>query len=373
MNENHQLQEILGHLRALVSFDTQNPPRHIDASSPIFEYLREQLEGFEIEVTDLGEGCVSLLATRGTPKLLMNCHVDTVPANPSWRRDPHDLLVDDGIATGLGACDIKGAAACMLAAAQRTDGDIALLFTSDEEAGSSRCVRAFVEGARTQQLDYDLVLVAEPTECQAILEHRGIMTYSGEFNGVPGHAAQPRALVDSAIHEATRWTARAVDFASEQLENADYKGLEGIAFNIGRIEGGTKPNMIAASTKMRWGIRPLPSQEPRELAEQICQLAERPWRVQWTPGFYGPTLPAPLDGKPGSERVAKLEEMVGELNLSVGDPVNFWTEASIFSEGGFDAFVCGPGNIEQAHAAGEWVSLNDLHQAYEIYCSLMSR
>src|SRR5512135_1003028 len=132
------LASTLEHLRALVACDTQNPPRAISTDG-IFEYARSQLVGFNWSVTDHGAGAVSFFAVRGAPRILFNVHLDTVPASPTWTRDPFDLLVTDRHAIGLGACDIKGAAAALLTAAARTQGDMALLFTSDEEGNDARC------------------------------------------------------------------------------------------------------------------------------------------------------------------------------------------------------------------------------------------
>ena len=138
------LPSILALLERLVAFDTRNPPRAIGKEG-LFAFLAESLgPGFTCSLTDLGDGCVSLLAVRGAPALLFNVHVDTVPRDPGWARDPFALQVDGDRVVGLGACDIKGAAACLVEAARRTTGDVALLFTSDEEAGSSRCVRSFL-------------------------------------------------------------------------------------------------------------------------------------------------------------------------------------------------------------------------------------
>ncbi|MDE2315577.1 MAG: M20/M25/M40 family metallo-hydrolase, partial [Xanthomonadaceae bacterium] len=121
---NPLLLSTLEHLKALVSFDTRNPPRAITTGG-IFDYVRAQLPGFAITVTDHGAGAVSLHAVRGQPKLLFNVHLDTVPDSPAWTANPHELRVTDDRAIGLGACDIKGAAAALLAVANVSDGDMA--------------------------------------------------------------------------------------------------------------------------------------------------------------------------------------------------------------------------------------------------------
>lgn len=354
------LQSTLDHLRELVACDTQNPPRDI-ANSGLMGYLREQLATFDLEFEDHGEGCQSLLAVRGEPRVLFNFHVDTVPASNAWQTDPFELVVDEERAVGLGACDIKGASACMLAAVEAADGDVALLFTSDEEAGSSRCVREFLKRTR----DFDAVVVAEPTRAEAVLEHRGISTCTGTFYGVPGHASERRALADSAVHKAVRWAQAALEYAERNEETA-YRGLSGLRFNLGVLEGGIKPNIIAPEATVRFGFRPLPNQDSDAVMDDFHALAPSDCEVDWAPGFYGPTLPAEAGDATGARQLA------GELGIPVGDPVDFWTEASLFSEAGFTALVYGPGDIAQAHTAGEWVSLQELELVAETYRRLLN-
>ncbi|MEO7329816.1 MAG: acetylornithine deacetylase [Minicystis sp.] len=353
---------ILPLLERLVAFDTRNPPRALGKEG-IFPFLAEALgPAFSCTLTDLGDGCLSLLAVRGTPSLLFNVHIDTVPADPGWTRNPLDLLVENDRAIGLGAADIKGAAACLLVAAQRTRGDAALLFSSDEEAGTSRCIKAFLD----EKHPFTRVVVAEPTRCQAILEHRGIASCMGRFNGLGGHASAPRALVDSAVHEATRWAAQALSFA-EESERAHYKALSGIRFNLGIFQGGTKSNMIAAETLVRFGVRPLPDQDPQTLLASLTALAQRPGRVSWEPTFIASPLPAAGVHGSVTARVEESAALARELALSLGEPVDFWTEAALFSERGIPALVYGPGDIAQAHTAGEWVRLEELGQAEATY------
>ena len=112
------LPDVLRHLENLVAFDTRNPPRLIGTGG-IFDYLRAQLPGFRCEVVDHGDGAVSLLAVRGNPRRVFNVHLDTVPSSEAWSADPHVLRVTHDRAIGLGACDIKGAAAALVAAAMR--------------------------------------------------------------------------------------------------------------------------------------------------------------------------------------------------------------------------------------------------------------
>jgi acetylornithine deacetylase len=355
------LRATLAHLEWLVRSPTENPPKRINESG-ILERLATELRGFDVRLTDEGAGSVNLFARRGNPRLLFNFHLDTVPAASGWNGSPFELRVADGKAFGLGACDIKGAAAAMLAAVQSTTADVALLFSTDEEAGPGRCVTAFLKEGMT----FDGVIVAEPTRGKAVLAHRGIGTASGVFSGIAGHASRASALTESAIHEAIRW-ANATLLHAERVAGEDHRtGLPGIRFNLGRIEGGNKPNVVAAEARVRFGVRPPPGRPVDEVIRELESLAPNAHRVAWETGFLGPTLPAL------SRDTSRAEALAAKLAIPKGEPVDFWTEAALFSAAGHDAIVFGPGDIAQAHACDEWVDLTELAHAASIYRRILT-
>jgi acetylornithine deacetylase len=354
----------LTHLRALVGFDTRNPPRRIGTAG-IFEYLRAKLPGFEFELSDHGAGAVSLLARRGQGTRVFNVHLDTVPASPGWSADPHVLRVDGERAIGLGACDTKGAAACLLAAAERSDGPVAVLFSSDEEANDARCIAAFLATDR----GFREAIVAEPTQAQAVLAHRGISSARIAFRGIAGHASSPDALEQSAVHQAMRWGAAALQQVAAQ-SHARFGGLTGLRFNIGRVEGGIKGNVVAPSCEARFNFRPLPSMDSEALHEAFRACADASSLEAYEASFRGPSLPAGDIAQAEQRRLA-ARDLADELGLPIGNAVDFWTEASLFSAAGYTAFVYGPGDIAQAHAADEWVALSQLDEVAAAYLRIM--
>lgn len=357
-------EQILSHLERLVAFDTRNPPRRIDEGG-IFAYCASQLAGFDVRIRDHGAGSVSLFATRGTPRVLVNVHLDTVPSSPAWSADPHQLRVIGERAIGLGACDIKGAAAALLAVVQEVPGDIALLFTSDEEANDARGVAAFL----AERHAFDAVLVAEPTLCEAVLAHRGISSVLLNFSGHAGHASGANAMLDSALHQAVRFSNGLLDRVDAD-RSLRFGGLTGLRLNIGRIEGGIKANMIAPTTELRFGFRPLPSQDIERLHADFRALLPVKERAVYQETFRGPSLPSG-DVATAEERRLAARDLADALGLPIGNAVDFWTEASLFSQAGYVAIVFGPGDIAQAHTADEWVALEQLERAATHYAKVI--
>jgi acetylornithine deacetylase len=296
--------------------------------------------------------------------VLFNVHMDTVPATPTWTRDPFALEVADGRATALGACDIKGAAAALLTAAANTRGDMAMLLTSDEEANDARCVAGFL----SQRREFDAVVVAEPTRCEAVLAHRGISSVRARFAGRAGHASADAALADSAVHQAMRWGSAALA-GVERMQHERFGGLTGLRFNIGRIEGGIKANVIAPSAEVRFGFRPLPSMDTDALLAEFRACAEPP-AAEFEETFRGPPLPAG-DVAAAERRRLAARDFADAHAVPVGNAVDFWTEASLFSQAGYTAIVLGSGDIAQAHSADEYVELAQLRKITEIYMNII--
>jgi acetylornithine deacetylase len=253
----------------------------------------------------------------------------------------------------------------LLAAAQCTQGDAAFLFTSDEEANDPRCIRAFLA------IDHRFkeAIIAEPTRCEAVLAHRGIASVQMRFRGTAGHASDANAMEASALHQAVRWSGRALDFVASEAHH-HFGGLTGLRFNIGRIEGGIKANVIAPAAELRFGFRPLPSQDIDALHETFRGFADPSVLAHYEETFRGPSLPAG-DSACAEDRRLQARDLAAALGLPIGNAVDFWTEAALFSQAGLTAIVYGPGDIAQAHSADEWVLLEDLNTAAATYRRLL--
>ncbi|MFI4959232.1 MAG: M20/M25/M40 family metallo-hydrolase, partial [Lysobacterales bacterium] len=137
------------------------------------------------------------------------------------------------------------------------------------------------------------------------------------------------------------------------------------------IEGGIKANMIAPTAEVRFGFRPLPTMDPDQLLMRFRSLVE-PRPMEFSETFRGASLPAGDTANAEANRLV-ARDLADELGIPVGNAVDFWTEAALFSAAGYTAFVYGPGDIAQAHSADEWVALDQLQQYAETIHRLVEK
>lgn len=361
------LDDIVDNLTFLVEQDTQNPPRDISADDPLFVDLSDYFEklGFTVDVKDLGDGHVTFYAKKGSPDVLFNAHLDTVPIDPStlseWNKKPLTITIEDGKAYGRGSCDIKGAAACLMTLA-RVAEDLAVVFTTDEEGKKACCVQSFIDNNDLSQ--FKQVVVAEPTYTQAILSHRGFLSAQVNFNGSSGHSSLPTALKNNAIHKSIKWLNEALSYSETFVTE---KNPAGLCFNIGILKGGEKSNMIAESAFVHFSARVPSDQSSSAILKNFKQLdvsKDSSWHV-----VMFPSLPAEHENSQHNKDLAT--QFCQDHQLNIGEPVDFWTEASLFSQAGLPSIVLGPGDIKQAHTVDEWVELAQLEQCYQIYADIV--
>ncbi|MGI9518456.1 MAG: acetylornithine deacetylase [Pirellulaceae bacterium] len=355
-------QQVLDLLAELIACDTQNPPRAINTDHKIFDSIRAMMgDQFGYTLTDHGRGRISLLAKRGNPRVLFNVHLDTVPAGDGWNRPPLEMTVDGDRAYGRGVCDIKGAAACLIAAVSAVDADVAILFTTDEEGSESCCVSEFCRSEHSRE--FEAVIVAEPTECQAVVGHRGYLSVSGQFAGQAGHSSQFDLLPRSANHLAAKWIVDAIERVTRLEE--DELDSQSACFNVGRIDGGIKNNVIASSCRVTWSARMPGGCDNSTILEHLTGNPSD--YVHWEATYAGAPLPT------SQEKRVAAESFCRHFELPVATDVDFFTEASIFSAAGYVSIVLGPGHIAQAHIPDEWVSIEQLERCTALYAEIMQR
>jgi acetylornithine deacetylase len=350
-------------LAELVSFDTRNPDGD---ERPLVRRLGAELRALgatSVEEADVGEHAyVYARFGAGTPQVLLNAHIDTVPANDGYTSPPHLLVRRGDRLYGLGTSDIKGAVAAILEAlaAGPVTRPVGVLFSGDEEHGGS-CIRAFLETEAARGLER--AIVCEPTSCRVGARHRGIGAATVTLEAAGGHSSRVDEMVNPIAVLAR--AAVALDDMGAELRSKGPPGFPGINLNVAALDGGIAFNVVPTRATLSFSLRPAPGAQVDDLlgeAERRVRAATSPHAIAWSVSITSPPLQA--------RDVAGFEPLLG---ARVAEPVDlpYWTEASRLCERGIDAVVFGPGSVAQAHAADEYVELAELEAARAAYARVL--
>jgi len=302
-----------------------------------------------------GSAGAYVFARWGTPRRLINAHVDTVPANAGWTRSPWQPTLANGKLYGLGACDTKAAiAATLVALAGRRPRDLGVLFSGDEEAGSA-IMHTFLATPYAKEITE--AIVCEPTARTAGIAHRGVLAGSASLEGAGGHSSKAD-FMPKPIAKLARLAVALDDLGVRRLHDGPI-GMQGLCMNVAALHGGVAFNVVPQRGQLEWSTRPFPGFDRAGYEQELAELAR-----SIDPGIQ---LATTIDHAPFQcAHPEALSALVKPFVTSIGQ-LDFWTEAALYMEHGIDAIVIGPGNIAQAHAADEFVSLDDLDWAVALF------
>jgi acetylornithine deacetylase len=356
------MSEVVELLSRLIRVDTHNPGGDEGALAQLLagELSRRGAdEVLRADVPRSGAIGAYVLARWGTPRLLLNAHIDTVPPNAGWSGDPYTprRVTVDGTerVVGLGACDTKGAIAAILSALDETrPRDLAVLFSGDEEHAGS-CMRAFVQTGHLAGVEQ--AIVCEPTSCRAGTRHRGMLALEAQLDGHGGHSSRADEL-PAPLAELARLATAWADWGISQRPLGP-EGFRGMCLNIAQLDGGIAFNVVPDGARLTMSVRPPPGGDMRAVRETLAAMARA-----LVPAAR---LSAPVENPPFATRdLAAFRPWLGALCDAPVD-LAFWTEAAVLSEHGVDAVVYGPGSIAQAHAPDEWVPVAELEAARALF------
>jgi acetylornithine deacetylase len=354
---------IVDRLAELVSFDTQNPDGE---ERPLVHRLAVELGALgarSVEEVEVGDHAY-VYARFGaeSPRLVINAHLDTVPANSGYSSPPHLLVQRGDRLHGLGTADIKGAIAAVLEALARgpVNRAVGVLFSGDEERGGS-CIRAFLDSEAARGIER--AIVCEPTRCQIGVRHRGIGAATVTLRGPGGHSSLVDQLTNPVAVLAR--AAVALDEMGVAHKGKGPAGFEGIHLNVAALDGGIAFNVVPTRATLSFSLRPAPGHSVEALfteAERRVRAATAPHPISWEAVISSPPF--------ATRDLAAFAPLFG---ARLGDTVDlgFWTEAARFSERGIDAVVFGPGDVAQAHAADEFVTIAELETAHAALAAVL--
>ena len=304
------------------------------------DFLRRHLarRGFDVELVPVSDDSsgprANLLATRGTPEVVLSTHLDTVPPFFPAREDADFIY-------GRGSCDAKGIIASQVVAAERLVGegvsDFGMLFLVGEETLSdgARAANALSRGS-------NYIINGEPTDNKLAIGTKGILRLDVHARGRMAHSAYPE-LGESAVD-------KLLDILADvrRLPLPEDPVLGRSTVNIGVISGGRAANVIPDEAQAQVLFRTVNgAQELRHRLEDLLRGRCNFEFVRETPAL----------------RMEKLDGFETAVFA-------FTTDLPSLAQWG-RPLLLGPGSIRVAHTENEHVRKADLVRAVELYCRLV--
>jgi succinyl-diaminopimelate desuccinylase len=345
MNGVARAEDVVELLGRVVRAPSVNPP---GAEEAVVGVLEDYLTTRRVTTwrSDVLPGRPNLYAEvgSGSPVVLLNGHLDTVPVGDAWTRDPFGAEIDGGRLYGRGSSDMGGglvagtvALAMLAARGDELGGTVIFAATADEEVGAAGAQHA----VDVDRIRADAAIVAEPTGMEVYASTNGQLNWTVRLHGRASHSSRPH-LGHDAVADA--WGLREALVAT------------GRPYLIGQITGGTAANVVPAECVLRVDLRLGPGEtvaaaqaELARLVAEVTTEAPRPAGIEVT--LAVPPLDAACD-----ERFARTVARA----FGAGDELRhapYTTDASWFAAAGIPTVIAGPGDPEQSHTADESIEL----------------
>ncbi len=363
-------------LADLVRINSVNPAYEGGVSERgVVEYVRRffQERGVETWEQEVFPGRPNLIARipghDSRRRVVLEAHTDTVSVK-GMSIPPFEPSVSDGRLYGRGSCDTKAGLAGMMhaLASLKADGftppcEVWLAAVVDEEY-SFRGVTALCQG-----LKGDAAIVAEPTEMRLVIASKGVLRWRIHVQGRAAHSSKPKLGVNAITHMARLVLALETDHA--RLAASPHPLLGPATCSVGVIHGGVQVNFVPDTCCIEIDRRLLPGETADSVLSHyqslIDALAERHtgFEARMDPPML---IDEALSTSPESPPAKVAGSILHGLGLNP-DPcgVPFGSDASKLSRQGLPSLIFGPGSIDRAHAAVEYVELDQVAQAFEFY------
>ena len=331
------------------------------------EFLGQWLRdlGAHVEIEEILPGRPNLIARFGPmddrPRILLGPHLDTVGVE-GMTIDPFAADIRDGKMWGRGTSDTKGPMAAMLWGLQQhaallETAPVAVDFVAfmGEESGqwgSKRFAEQYAD-------DYEFAIVGEPTSLDVVHTTKGSMWATLRTTGKAAHSSQPERG-ENAVMKLARALDRIETRLSRTLAEFTHPVLGHSTLNVGVIRGGTRPNIVPDWAEAEIDIRTTPSL--RDAGGPLRVLQEE---VEVT----GVEIVEPHDNPPmetdASHPWIKRIQSVRPASSCVGAP--WFSDAAHLAARGLPSVCLGPGSIDQAHTADEFIELKALEEGAEFF------
>lgn len=308
--------------------------------------------------------------TGGGKTLLLNGHTDTVGI--AGMANPHAPHIAANRLYGRGAYDMKcGLAACMVAIAEAKKltlrGDVIFTGVMDEEYAGLGTMDV------AKKYEAHAAIVAEPTEMQLVIAHKGFVWFEVETHGVAAHGSRP----DLGIDAITKMGAVLVELDklnSQLLSHPTHPLLKSGSLHASLISGGQELSSYPEKCLLQIEQRILPGETPEIAEAQLNNILQRlaaqdpQFKFTLRRGIHRTPMETAETSPIATLIKQHAQATTHQPTKIIGAP--YWTDAATLSQAGIPSVLFGPSGAG-AHAAEEWVNLESVHHCAQIYLNVI--
>lgn len=337
-------------------------------------FQQHQIETFEQEVFPGRHNLIARVPGRSSRKIILEAHTDTVSIK-GMTIPPFDPAVRSGRLYGRGSVDTKAGLAAMMHALVAIQADAQppacetwLAAVVDEEF-TYRGVSRLCEG-----LEAEAAIVAEPTELRAVVATKGVVRLRIRVTGRAAHSSKPHLGINAVTHMSR--LVLALEQENARLSEITHPLLGSPTLNVGVIHGGVQVNLVPEDCFIEVDRRLLPGEQVHDVLSHLDAIFERLATLH--SGFHASiehplllqdeALDTPADS-PAARHASSVLLQLGLNPETCGVP--YGSDASKLFRAGVPSIVFGPGSIDQAHAAEEFVELAQVERAAEFYAQFV--
>ncbi len=360
--------------RDLIATNSENPPGR---EAEVAKVLRDHLESFGLACKSIGSSdrpnLIFYTHEDELGPLVIHGHMDTVPVGDleDWSFDPFAGEIHNGRLYGRGACDMKGPVAALAETMiqyieERPKVPLVMLATSDEESGCSGA-EAVAKSGLLSGIPFGVC--AEPTDLKVLVGEKGMLWSRVVARGKAAHGSRPEEGLN-----AISLCIRALDvLTSSPYPFEDTELMGSPTTNIGMIQGGVKINVVPDSCTAQIDMRLVKGQDTEGiLAEMRRRIAEAGLSdhvsIEYIHGK--PAVVTPSDAPIVEVSLGALERVTGSRPQITA--ATFGTDCSVLQPKiGIVNVILGPGSIEQAHQPDEFIVVDQMLHAVDVYLDIV--
>jgi len=371
-------------LKKLIKIKSDNPGHYEYEIAHFISNLfhKHNIDHEIIYSGDRRANIIGYLHGKDEDSIIFSGHLDTKPPNKNWTYDPYTPVIKDNKVYGLGAADMKGGLAAIIAALiknskRKLNKTIYFIFTADEEMNSTFGMKylakhGYVKGA--------FAIVAEPTNLKLATSSMGNIWFKVTVKGKTSHAGMYWKGINAI--DVCMEIIREMKKVIKNRKYAQYPMFPNL--NVGTIKGGTHPGIVPSDCEFTIDIRFLKREDQEYFEKKLKEIAKevsRKYGCECAVTYFGGGGLPPWDIKDlNKSYVLKYLRIIEESYMVVfKKPL----EKTVFL-GGSDAgilmsllkiptVIIGPGSLEQAHSPDEYVHIDEVIMATKLYSEIMRR